>query len=55
MVVNSQFGSGRRMGLLNGEGQPDLAKAPLSQPVHMRTNTKQPTTTPPMQPSSQLD
>ena len=54
LVVESWFGSGRRVGFLNGEGQPNLAKAPLSQPVHMRANTKQPATIPPMQPPSQL-
>ena len=42
-----------RESFLDGGGQPVLAKAPLSQPVHTRTNTKQPPAIPPMQPPSQ--
>ena len=44
-----------RESFLDGGGQPVLAKSPLSQPVHTRTNTKQPPATPPMQAPSQLD
>lgn len=38
----------------NGDAQPCLANAPLSQRMHMRRGTKLPPTMPPIQPPPQL-